>query len=83
MLYADSGSTTSNMDFDLPDLVAEWSEGTTSYRIDGFKENTNDKNAKPSLNRWVSLGLPRLIRARPAPAHKSILWLVILCLENY
>ena len=82
-LLADNGSTTSNMDFDLPDLVTEWSEGTTSYRVDGFKENTNDKNSKPSLHRWVSLGLPRLIRARPAPAYKSILLIFDTLLESY
>lgn len=63
----------SEVAFELPDLITEWNDGTNSYRLEGFKERSNDnyKDAgKNHLLRWVSLGLPRLIRSRPAPSHR-------------
>lgn len=62
-----------NVQFDLPDLAVSWDAGNGArYQLEAFRDKRNDvllvegkdDPKKFSELRWVSLGQPRLLKAR-------------------
>lgn len=56
-----------NVAFELPDVIALESSARDRYRLEAFKDKSNDRmldEGSARRLRWVSLGRPRLVRTR-------------------
>ena len=60
--------TVGNVQFDLPDLAISWDAGNGArYQLEAFRDKRNEQllsQEKFLELRWVSLGQPRLVKAR-------------------